>query len=68
VPLAIVLWPKAEVRSNTKEAAIRRNRTSNQEVRDLLHRVCRRLPTDCEPYGRRFRQGVCGRASKSGRI
>jgi hypothetical protein len=61
VPLAGILWrevaPMAEREQRaTREATIRLDRTNNHGVRDLLARVCRRLPSDYEPYGRRVRE------------
>jgi hypothetical protein len=54
VPLASILWREAPT---TREADLLRNRSGGGDAHDLLHRVCRRLPSDFKPYGDRFRGG-----------
>jgi hypothetical protein len=55
VPLAAVLWREAP---STREADLLRNRPGGGDADDLLHRVCRRLPSDFKPYGDRVRGGA----------
>jgi hypothetical protein len=55
VPLAEVLWREGP---STREADLLQDQPGGGDAGDLLRRVCRRLPTDFQPYGDRVRSNA----------